>query len=155
MSAEIAEVNQSVVAVAESGYRDTLFEQVLDRFTQLCPEANEQRLALEVTANDLLAKYAPAHDFFQSGDNAIGLLLASALQNDAKITAGKSPARLSKETEVASNFARILFGTFSNLYPHTDLKETSQLEPSARLALYRRYEPTLKCARSCLVLAGS
>lgn len=147
MSAEIVEVNQSFVAVAESGYRGTMFEQVLDRFVQLCPEANEQRLALEATANDLLVKYAPNHNFFQSGDNAIGLLLASALQNDANRTAGKTPARLSKEAEVADNFARILFGTFSNLYPHTELKETSQLEPSARLALYRRYENQRLSAR--------
>lgn len=116
------------------------FERFIEEFGALCPEVGAQPAQLANAAGMLIDTYQPSPDFYNAKDNATGLLFAAALSAEASITDGRSATRIARETEIATNFSHALFGSYSAKYPHEDLVAGSELDPQARLAVYRRYQ---------------
>jgi len=123
----------------EIAFETVRFSDLLETFERQCPEVVAKRQAIESTASTLIEKHGPSIEFYQSADNAIGLLFAAALQLESEQTANKSPRRTARETTLADNFSKTLFGRYSS-EGYEGLRKESQLDPIERLNLFRRYQ---------------
>lgn len=138
------EMGEVLHTTNEIVFKGGSFEQLIDTAGRIAPEIETRRYELSEAARQLIASYAPNDNFFAADDNAIGLLLASALYSEAARTDGKSDSKIIQEGLVANSFARTLFGRYSEPYPLEGVRQSSQLPQEERLALHLAYtDPVL------------
>ncbi len=116
------------------------FVDFLTSLEDKCPEIGEKKDRIIDAGEELVASHNVLPGFFAAPDNAIGLLFAASLHNEALDTAGKSAKRTERETSLASNFARTLFGQYSETHPLEGVKKASGLEPKERVKLFQKYQ---------------
>ncbi len=124
----------------ELRFGDIAFADFLTSLEGTCPEIGEKKDGIMNAGRELVASHNVSPDFFAAPDNAIGLLFAAALHDDALNTSGKSSKRIEKETHLAKNFARTLFGPYSETHPHEGVKRATVHEPKERVKFLKKYQ---------------
>lgn len=125
---------------AELQFATISYEQLLDAVGSKVPEVDQKRDGLLCSAHELIQKFEVDESFFDCNDNALGLLLAAGLHNEALHRGDKTLAKRYSDRKIASNFARILFGDYSEIFPHEDLRKSTRLDDDSLLALHKKYE---------------
>ena len=126
--------------IAELRFGNFRVDEFLDTASEICPEVSDKKDDLLKASMDLISSHNVEPEFFGAEDNAIGLLFAAALHDEASRVGNKSETRINREKALAGNFARTLFGPYSKTHPHEDVREDSRLEPKERLELFRKYQ---------------
>jgi hypothetical protein len=73
------------------------YAEFIDQMAKLAPEIDARKEELTTSATRLIKQFGVNRDFFKAEDNAIGLLLASALDSEAIRTDGKSNRKIGKK----------------------------------------------------------
>jgi hypothetical protein len=115
------------------------YAEFIDQMAKLAPEIDARKEELTTSATRLIKHFGVNRDFFKAEDNAIGLLLASALDSEAIRTDGKANRKIEFDQVVADNFARTLFGRYSETYPWEEVHSASGLPDAEKLELHLRH----------------